>query len=850
MSKRFLSFLLSLSLLFSLVPSMGRGVVYAGAGSAGVTCTYMAAGGEAVTAGSIEWVMEVLDEEGATQASIRLEDDVVLEHEWYIGEDYEISLDLAGHQLSLSPESDECTIRNYGKLTIEDTVSGGMIAGNGVEGGDSLIHSNGDLVLNRVTLTGGKASYGGGAVYVDEGSFTMNGGRITGNTAEVCGGGLYISTDGTAVINGGRIDHNGAGSAEEEWGYGGGIYAYSSVTLVNTTLDNNMSGDYGGALYLTDNDELVVTLDGVTIKENEAAYGGGVYADYDSTLYVSGSAITGNKGTSGAGGIYNRGNLTVGGKARVSGNTCGAATENIYLNYSMMDLGDGAVVPVPDFAEPLGISAYTAGDYVPVTGFSAEDKLGYFISDNPLFTLANMDGAGETAVVLNMPSDTFLLKDGKAYLNDESCEYTTGAAMMGLSYDGDAQCWNMNRFSFVSTAADRPLLKFADGDAKICYKGVCEIYGLHLDEDQAVIEGANLVIGGAKGSRNTLMIVSRTTAPAVRFEALTVNGKLDTDYSAAESSSISLSSWGPAAVAGLQKPDAKATYYTYVGTYQELEAAWSSDLKTYVDGDGVALDRVALQESDPPVEEPKPRKKKATVEEDAVDGADATTDAAVTADMAAYMTADAAALTTANAGYKTCDHGDDCLGAAFSDLDADGWYHDGVHFVLEAGIMKGKGAGVFDPSGTLSRSQLVTMLWNLEAQPYVDYLMAFGDVDQNQWYGEAVRWAASCGIVSGFADGSFRPDAPITREETAMVLYNYAKAKGYDVSVGEDTNILSYDDAITEISSYAYPALQWACGAGVMSGYDNLLKPLGKTTRAEAAAMMLDFCEWVRGLED
>ena len=102
---------------------------------------------------------------------------------------------------------------------------------------------------------------------------------------------------------------------------------------------------------------------------------------------------------------------------------------------------------------------------------------------------------------------------------------------------------------------------------------------------------------------------------------------------------------------------------------------------------------------------------------------------------------------------------------------------------------------------------------------------------------EAVAWTAQSGVYTGYADGSFRPNDSITREQLAAILYRYAKYKGVDVSVGEDTNILSYADA-AEISDYAFPAMQWACGAGVMQGSNGNLLPRGRATRAQIAAML------------
>ena len=90
---------------------------------------------------------------------------------------------------------------------------------------------------------------------------------------------------------------------------------------------------------------------------------------------------------------------------------------------------------------------------------------------------------------------------------------------------------------------------------------------------------------------------------------------------------------------------------------------------------------------------------------------------------------------------------------------------------------------------------------------------------------------------------SLFPDDNITREQLASILFRYAKFKGYDVSVGEDTNILSYEDAFS-ISEYAIPAMQWACGAGIISGNeDGTLNPGGHAQRAHAAQMLMKFLE-------
>lgn len=193
--------------------------------------------------------------------------------------------------------------------------------------------------------------------------------------------------------------------------------------------------------------------------------------------------------------------------------------------------------------------------------------------------------------------------------------------------------------------------------------------------------------------------------------------------------------------------------------------------------------------------------------------------------------------------YDACPRDEACPIWPFTDASTTAWYHDGVHYCLENGLMEGVADTLFAPNASLTRAMLVTILWRVEGKPVVNYYMPFTDVDGGAWYAEAVRWAASEGIVNGVTDTSFAPDDPITREQLAAILWRYAKAKGYDVSIGEETNILSYED-FAQISEYAIPAMQWACGAGIINGVtESTLVPQGTATRAQAATMLMRFCE-------
>ena len=180
----------------------------------------------------------------------------------------------------------------------------------------------------------------------------------------------------------------------------------------------------------------------------------------------------------------------------------------------------------------------------------------------------------------------------------------------------------------------------------------------------------------------------------------------------------------------------------------------------------------------------------------------------------------------------------------FRDVRPEDWFYADVRYVYEAGLMNGTAEGLFSPDLFTSRAMIVTVLWRLSGSPVVNYYMPFADVDQAAWYAEAVRWAASCGIVTGYDNGNFGPNDPVTREQLAAILYRCAAYRQEDTSIGADTNILSFTDAVS-VSEYAVPALQWACGAGILQGADGALLPTHPATRAQTAAILHRFCQQV-----
>ena len=178
----------------------------------------------------------------------------------------------------------------------------------------------------------------------------------------------------------------------------------------------------------------------------------------------------------------------------------------------------------------------------------------------------------------------------------------------------------------------------------------------------------------------------------------------------------------------------------------------------------------------------------------------------------------------------------------FTDVAEGAWYYDAVAYAWENDLMTGTSAATFAPGVTTDRAMLATLLWRLEGSPSVDYLMDFDDVAEGLWYSEAVRWAASEGVVNGVGDGgSFAPTGAITREQMAVMLYRYAQYKDYDVTGSADLS--GYADA-DSVSSWAQYAVAWAVDAGLISGVgNNTLNPQGSATRAEIATILMRFVQ-------
>ena len=192
--------------------------------------------------------------------------------------------------------------------------------------------------------------------------------------------------------------------------------------------------------------------------------------------------------------------------------------------------------------------------------------------------------------------------------------------------------------------------------------------------------------------------------------------------------------------------------------------------------------------------------------------------------------------TTTTPGSKTITAAN--INSVFADVQNDAWYSEAIAYVYNQGIMNGTEKG-FEPDATTTRAMLVTMLYRLAGEPATG-AVKFGDVAAGQWFSDAIAWAAANGVVNGYSETRFAPNAAITREQLAAILYRFAQFKGYDVSVKGDLS--SFSDSAA-VSGWAQEAMQWAVGSGIINGDNNALKPAGDATRAEVAMMLMRFIE-------
>lgn len=176
----------------------------------------------------------------------------------------------------------------------------------------------------------------------------------------------------------------------------------------------------------------------------------------------------------------------------------------------------------------------------------------------------------------------------------------------------------------------------------------------------------------------------------------------------------------------------------------------------------------------------------------------------------------------------------------FEDVEADIWYADSVHFVATRGVMSGTSEKVFSPDNPATRGTIALIIKNIDGPSEKTY-WSYLDVPEDSWYAEAVAWCSEAGVMEGYGGGYFGPDDSITREQLVSILYRYAQYKNFSNMETTGVELLEYKD-YADISGYAGGPMQWALKNSIISGKENnMLDPKGVATRAEIAQIIRNF---------
>ena len=172
----------------------------------------------------------------------------------------------------------------------------------------------------------------------------------------------------------------------------------------------------------------------------------------------------------------------------------------------------------------------------------------------------------------------------------------------------------------------------------------------------------------------------------------------------------------------------------------------------------------------------------------------------------------------------------------FTDVTKQDYFYDAVNWAVEKEITSGVSKDVFAPNRDCTRADFVTFLWRAAGKPVVNYAMSFSDVKESSYYAEAVRWAASLGIVTGLSQNTFGAANAVTREQAVTMLWRFAKQQGFDTTQG-GMAIREYAD-YDSLSEYAREAMAWAVNTEILKGSNNRLLPDAVCTRAQLVTLL------------
>lgn len=726
----------------------------------------------------------------------------------YIGDgtnDVTVSLCLHGKKLSRGENDTKgpvIIVRENATLNLYDCEKTGTITGGtgrtAEQDGTTYSYGGGIMVYGTLNMYGGSitgnsanadavTSGFGGGVYVAPGAkFNMYDGSIMSNTAKATGGGVTVAGAGDAVPVSKPI--------WKELGIGGG----DSDGIINEWKDG---GTIEGSAEISAHTRMIV-------PRNANA---GVFN-------LCGGSITENTATT-AGGVNVRGTMIVDNRSQitVSENSNG----NVYFPEPHTDL---TVQNLLVNGSQLGVTMATPGQFATTKENVDESQARtFFSSDDPLYSVLTIDnglklGKQQATPMVAINYTNEMLTGFKPGVN-----YTINDEAVTLNEDGTLSIreeWFGKTLSIVCVGegeiANSEPQTLSISDRPAAPSGVTgtvgQISGVTAEMEYCAADGSwqscdgTTITGLSAGSYEVRYAATADSFASTSVTVTVLDEEQNPDPEPTPDPSEPSSSLYHVTIAELLHGsiDSNHTWAT-AGTKVTLEIT---------PNDGYVLEKLTLTDEDGQ-----------TI--DFVDNGDGT----ITFTMPSGDV-------TITATFAESDEPECAL--PFVDVHANDWFFDPVCYVYSEGLMTGTSATTFAPDATTTRAMIVSILARQENVTSAEDA-GFTDVDENDWFATAVNWAAREGIVAGFEDDSFRPNAAITREQLAAILCNYSAWKGEDTSARADLD--EYTDAIS-ISSWATDTMSWAVAEGLISGMTaDELQPQESATRAQVAAILQRYLE-------
>ena len=775
-------------------------------------------------------------------------------------------LDLNGHTINGKINTDTsvgCVIRISvnSMLTLADkTGTGKITGGNASYGGGVYVDAGSTFIMQGGNISGNSASYGGG-VYVDAGStFIMQGGVISANNVSSYGGGVYSKNGSSFTMEGGTI----TGNTSDQ--HGGGVYNSGSFIMLDGTISDNKAGSIynGGGVYNGQGDASFEMKSG-TITGNSSESGGGVY-NYGENINFSMSGygvISNNKAETGAGVYFEStnkdgsGTFTVSENSQITGNI-GSYGGGVYINNGLFTMDGGIISGNAVSKHGGGVCVSEKGNFTlcgtaKITGNTAgadSDDYGggVYLNDNSGDNSGTFTLGGAAIITGNVKGGTIVdgvLSGGttqNVYLKNKM-KITLDKPNAGMSVGVSSSRMTMHpSYVFTSNNAEGCISYFSSDNAsyKVVYDSENKLQ-LKRRVSYKVTIDSNITNGvvAINPTSSTVLegeTVTVTATPSLGYilKSLTYNDGTDHDITDTKSFTM------PESAVTVKAIFEKVKY----------------DITVIDDGNGsvaASVDGAAVVKAE----------ENATVTLEATpvigykfgtlsitDKNDKKVDVSpVTGATNKYEFVMPASEVTILATFEkrepdptpTPTPTPDPKPLPFKDVLKGKWYYDAIDFVYQNGIMVGKSADIFDPTADITRQEFVTILYNYMGKPEVSgEFKKFKDVPANAWFAKPVQWGYENRVLNGKNDKEFGL-GDVTRQEAAKFMYNFAVSR--KITLDKKADLATFKDA-GKIGKWAKDSVSCMVGHEVMKGKGNgKFDPAAKLTRAEAAQLIKNFIE-------